>query len=56
MSDMFSWCTSLTNINLSNFNTKNVTKIKGMFFDCKKLNKNNIIVNDEKILKELNYN
>ena len=50
---MFSWCSSLTNIDLSNFNTNNVTNMNCMFWGCKKLNKNNIIANDEKILEEL---
>ena len=56
MSCMFSRCTSLTNINLSSFNSKNVTNMKGIFFYCKKLNKNNIIFYDQKILIELNNN
>ena len=34
---MFSRCTSLTEINLSNFNTENVTTITGMFSDCTSL-------------------
>ena len=54
MNDMFNKCSSLTNINLSNFNTNNVIYMSCIFEGCKILNKNNIIVNDEKILKELN--
>ena len=31
---MFSWCSYLTNINLSNFNTQNVTNMSLMFYGC----------------------
>ena len=31
---MFSGCNSLTNLNLSNFNTQNVTNMEGMFKWC----------------------
>ena len=48
---MFSGCSSLTNLNLSNFNTNNVTNMGCMFFECKNLTNNNIIVNDKKIVK-----
>jgi len=34
---MFSDCESLTNINLSNFNTKEVISMRGMFYNCKSL-------------------
>jgi len=34
---MFSDCESLTNINLSNFNSKEVTSMRGMFYNCKSL-------------------
>jgi surface protein len=34
MSAMFSSCSSLTNLDLSNFNTGKVTNIKSMFFNC----------------------
>ena len=37
MSDMFSWCKSLKNIDLSNFNSQNVTKMSGMFYGCSSL-------------------
>ena len=47
---MFDECSSLTNINLSNFNTNNVIKMNSMFFGCKSLNKNNIITKDKKII------
>ena len=52
---MFSDCSSLTNLNLSNFNTNNVTNMEYMFFGCSSLTNNNIIVNDNRILEELNY-
>ena len=40
----------LTNINLSNFNTNNVTDMNGMFYGCKKLKNENIIIKDKMIL------
>ena len=46
---MFCECSSLTNINLSNFNTNNVTDMNGMFGECSSLTKNNIIAKDRKI-------
>ena len=50
---MFDGCSSLTNIDLSNFNTNNVTNMSGMFNLCSSLNRKNVIVNDIKILKKL---
>jgi len=47
---MFSGCKSLTNLNLSNFNTQNVTNMNAMFYNCKSLKKENIITKDNKIL------
>ena len=35
---MFYECSKLTNINLSSFNTQNVTNMSHMFEDCSKLN------------------
>ena len=55
MSRMFEGCKSLTNINLSNFNTNNVTDVRGMFCECSSLRKENIITNDKKILTEFEY-
>jgi len=47
MYGMFNNCSSLTSLNLSNFNTNNVTNMHGMFND---LNMNcKVICNDEKI-------
>ena len=37
MSGMFSGCSSLKELNLSNFNTNNVTKMDGMFYNCSSL-------------------
>ena len=37
MSYMFCRCTSLTSLDLSSFDTKNVTMMYGMFFDCTSL-------------------
>ena len=37
MSDMFSYCSSLTSLNLSNFNTNNVNIMSGMFSHCSSL-------------------
>ena len=53
MNGMFWGCSSLTNINLSNFNTQNVTDMYQMFWGCSSLKKQNVITNDKKILKEL---
>ena len=52
---MFNGCSSLTNINLSNFNTNNVNYMICMFNGCYKLNKNNIITKDRRILNECYY-
>ena len=46
---MFQSCSSLTNINLSKFNTNNA-KIDYMFSGCLKLKKENIMTNDKKLL------
>ncbi|WP_407433055.1 BspA family leucine-rich repeat surface protein [Methanobrevibacter sp.] len=37
MGSMFSGCTSLTSLNVSNFNTSNVTNMSAMFSNCKSL-------------------
>ena len=49
---MFSNCDSLKDLNLSNFNTQNVTNMSSMLSCCKSLNKSNIITKDVKILNE----
>ena len=53
MSCMFLGCSSLNNLNLSNFNTQNVTNMGCMFYKCSSLNKKNVNTNDNKILKLL---
>ena len=47
---MFRDCNSLTNLNLSNFNTQNVTDMEHMFSFCNSLT--NLITKDNKILEE----
>ena len=47
---MFKECLSLTNLDLSNFNTNNVTNKKNIFHACKKLTKDNVITKDKQIL------
>ena len=49
---MFSECSSLTSLNLSNFNTKNVEDMHNMFYYIQK--NCNIIYDDIKIKNELN--
>ena len=46
---------SLTNINLSNFNTNNVNDMSYMFYECKKLKRNNIITKDKRILNQFEF-
>jgi len=53
MRTMFNSCKSLININFSNFNIQNDTDIKDMLKDCKSLKKENIIINDNKILNKI---
>ena len=49
---MFFGCSSLTNLDISNFNTQNVTNMNYMFNGCDSLEKMNLICNNKKILKE----
>ena len=49
---MFYGCSSLTKINLSNFNSNNVKYMYYMFSGCSSLRKENIITQDEKIFKK----
>ena len=42
MNYMFYECKSLTNINLSNFDTKNITEMICMFYGCKSLTNINL--------------
>ena len=39
---MFAYCQKLTSINVSNFNTSNVTDMNGMFAYCQKLTSLNV--------------
>ena len=52
MYGMFAWDSALTYANLSNFNTRNVTTMKFMFFRCTSLKKENVIIRDEKLLNQ----
>ena len=63
MRDMFSNCSSLTSLNLSNFNTNNVNDMNSMFSFCSSLTSLNLSnfntnnVNDmNSIFKGLNEN
>ena len=42
MEDMFAGCSSLKELNLSNFNTNNVTNMKCMFSRCSSLKELNL--------------
>jgi len=42
MSEMFSRCSSLKQLDLSNFNTNKVTDMREMFYECKSLEELNI--------------
>ena len=49
MNHMFSGCLSLKKLNLSNFNTNNVTTCENMFYECislKELNISNLNINN----------
>ena len=50
---MFCDCSSLSNLNLSNFKIQNVTNIYGMFDNCSSLKKEKVICNDNKFLIEI---
>ena len=53
MSYMFSECSALIELDLSNFNTKNVTNLIGMFYNCSyKLQKKKIKAKYKNIRKE----
>ena len=51
---MFRGCSNLIKLDLTNFNTNNITNMDYMFHGCFLLNKNNTIVSDRQILKLLN--
>ena len=48
MSHMFYECWNLTNLNLSSFDTKNVTDMSGMFYECSNLTNLNLSSFDTK--------
>ena len=50
MSNMYSWCKSLTYINLANFDTSRVNNIGFMFVGCKALRRENLITRDSRII------
>ena len=50
---MFCGCSSLNNIDLSNFNTNNVKDMSGMFSDCSSLKKENIKIKDKNSLNKI---
>ena len=53
MSEIFRNCSSLTSLNLSNFNTNNVNNMSYMFSGVNK-EKCKLICENDKILKEFN--
>ena len=48
---MFCWCSSLNELNLNNFNTNNVTDMKGMFKGCSNQLKLKIKTQNKKLLE-----
>ncbi len=63
MSDMFYECSSLTSLDLSNFNTNNVEDMKYMFYNCSSLTSLNLsnfntnnVTNMEGMFSGLNRN
>ena len=56
---MFNRCSSLTNIDLSNFNTNNIIDIRGMFRGClslKNINISNFNTNNTTNMRFMFYN
>ena len=51
---MFYYCSSLTSLNLSNFNTNNVTNMSRMFSSCSKLTSLNLSIFNTKNVKDMN--
>ena len=50
---MFYGCEFLNNIDLSNFNPNNATDMRGMFYGCSSLKKENIIIKDKNSLNKM---
>jgi len=55
MGSMFARCSSLTNINLSNFNTNNVTNMGYMFYECSSLTNINLSNFNTNNVTEIGY-
>ena len=58
MKDLLYGCTSLKELDLSNFNTENVTDMSYMFYNCsslKKLNISNFNINKVKVINYMFY-
>ena len=54
LQEMFCNCSSLKSIDLSLFNTNNVTNMEYMFYNCPSLIKENIKINkDDKLLNHI---
>ena len=51
---MFYQCSSLTSINLSNFNINNANHMNSMFIGCNNLEQKNIIIKDKNLLNNKN--
>ena len=56
MSEMFFYCENLSKLNLSSFNTNNVTDMSKMFSHCENLRKIQINKLNIKKLNEIIYN
>ena len=56
MDSMFFGCSSLKELNLSDFNIKNITNMKGMFHKCSEQFQNKIRAQYKNIKKEAFYN
>ena len=52
MGGMFHGCSSLKELNLSNFNTNNVTNMRSMFYGCPAILRNKIRVQYKNIKEE----
>ena len=52
MSAMFQGCNNLNNLDLSSFDTNNVTKITGIFYGCDEI----IIYNNKTKFEKFNHN
>ena len=55
MVSMFSYCYSLSSLDLSNFNTQNVTNMEYMFFHCNSLSSINLSNFNTKNVIDMRY-